>query len=91
MHPSAWKDHSTKSGYLIGPGLIHVLGSLCTTTTCSPPTPREWPQKPSSRLSEGDLYKIVQANFAESLFRDCPKRGTSNAPSVYLAGIRSTK
>src|SRR5215218_6888440 len=37
IHRSAWwKVHSEKSGHLRGPGLIHVLGSLCTTTTCSP-------------------------------------------------------
>src|SRR5215218_3137690 len=30
----SWKVASEKSGNLIGPGLIHVLGSLCSTTTC---------------------------------------------------------
>jgi hypothetical protein len=27
--------HSEEAGFLIRPELIHVLGSLCTTTTCS--------------------------------------------------------
>src|SRR5215212_1072362 len=36
IHTSAWKGNSRKSGYLIGPVLIHVLGSFCITTTCSP-------------------------------------------------------
>jgi hypothetical protein len=34
----------------------------------SPPTLREGPQKPYSRLSEGDLCTILQANFAEFIF-----------------------
>jgi hypothetical protein len=36
IHRSAWKVDTPKSGYLIGQGLIHVLGSLCSTTICSP-------------------------------------------------------
>src|SRR3712207_7668872 len=30
-------------------------------------------------------------NFGEFTFRDCPKRGTSNASAVDLAGIRTPK
>jgi hypothetical protein len=33
----------------------------------------------------------VQAKFAEFTFRDCPKRGTSNAPSMDLASMRRKK
>ena len=42
IHQSAWNRNSRKSGSLIGPELIHVLGSLCTTTTCRLAHPAWW-------------------------------------------------
>src|SRR5215212_4165363 len=50
IQPSAWKGCSEKSGCLIGAGLIHIPGSLCTTTTCSPP-----------RLSRGAPEAVLAA------------------------------
>src|SRR5215207_5023126 len=39
----------------------------------TPPRRREWPQKVFFRLWEGVLCTILQMNFAEFPFRDCPK------------------
>jgi hypothetical protein len=35
MHPTSWKGNSEKFGRLLEPHSIHILASLCTTTTCS--------------------------------------------------------
>jgi hypothetical protein len=33
IHPSAWKGYSAKFEHLLGPHFIHILASLCATTT----------------------------------------------------------
>jgi hypothetical protein len=35
IHRSAWKGYSEKFGCLLEPRFIHILASLCATTTCS--------------------------------------------------------
>src|SRR5215212_7838690 len=69
IHRSAWKGNSQKSGYLIGPELIHVLGSLCTTTTC----------RFRSRGVVG-LRSHPHASQSEIYARSCI-RSTQNSPS----------
>ena len=44
-----------------------------------------------SRPDRLELYRIVKVNFGEDPFRNCLKRGSSNAPSVDLAGVPGSK
>jgi hypothetical protein len=42
-------------------------------------------------LSAASERLLATANFREFLFRDCPKRGTSNTPVVNLASVGLVK
>jgi hypothetical protein len=37
------------------------------------------------------LFRILHTDFREFPFRDCPKRGTSNAPKVDWDAMRKSK
>jgi hypothetical protein len=45
-------------------------------------------ERPSLRLFAGEVMQDLHLDFREFAFRDCPKRGVSNTPSVALAVYR---